>query len=97
MPDLSSLGPSAAAVIIVIVFVQFLSRTGTGLVESLDRVAKATEQAAREAKERNGHLAELTIQSKKDTMKAFAVLENNVKNQHIDNQLVDHQLVSSKE
>lgn len=68
------------------------------LTKAFNRVAEATETAAREAKERNGHLAELTIESKKATLDAIACIKvkQNVKEQHVDNQVVEHEQLKEK-
>lgn len=78
MGDFSFLGPSAAVVIVVLLFLKFLTSLGeqlgnalNALTRSNERVAKATEQSAQEAKERNGHLAELAIENKKEMLEAF--------------------------
>lgn len=55
------------------------------LVTSNDKVAKATTKGANEAKQRNGHLAELIIESKKDTLQAV----QNISKQHVETQTVD--------
>lgn len=60
--------------------------------KSMERVAKATTKGAEEAEKRNGHLAELTIQSKKDTIKAISEM----KNHHITTQNVDKQTVKKQ-
>lgn len=69
------------------------------LIASFNRVATATETAAREAKERNGHLAELTIESKQATIEAIKCIKmkQNVHEQHVDNQTVEHETVTTKE
>lgn len=56
-------------------------------------IADATEKGNREAEKRNGHLAELTIQSKEDTLKAISHL----KVQHVDQQTVTHAHVENQE
>jgi hypothetical protein len=68
MPDLSFLGPSAASVIIVLGFLKFLSTIGKELISALKeltdsnkKIANATNKAAKEAKQRNGHLGEQNI------------------------------------
>ena len=65
------------------------------LVDAFKRVAEATENSAREAKERNGHLAELTIESKKATLEAIKCIKTkqNIHDQHVDNQIVEHKEV----
>lgn len=98
--DLTFLGPSAAVVIVVVVFVGFLSKTGSKLSSSLEsltksneKIARATQKSATEAKQRNGHLAELMIESKQATMQAI----KSIREQHIDTQVVGQQRVKSKE
>jgi hypothetical protein len=58
------------------------------------RVAEATEKAAREAEQRNGHLAEISIQNKEAIIESIkqVTLTQKVKEQH-----VDHQVVEKKE
>lgn len=70
-------------------FVEVLKK----VAESNQAIATATEKAAKEAEQRNGHLAELTIQSKKDTIAAIGHL----KVQHVDKQTVRHEHVDKKE
>lgn len=69
------------------------------LTKAFNRVATATETAAREAKERNGHLAELTIDSKNATLEAIQCIKvkQNVKEQHVDNQVIEHEQIKDKE
>lgn len=73
------------------------------LVDSLEKVASsnqeianATKQAAKEAKERNGHLADLIVQSKEEiktvAQKNYDAIQN-VKSQHVDKQVVDQQVI----
>lgn len=63
------------------------------VADSNYKIASATEQGNKEAKQRNGHLAELTIQSKEDTLKAIEHLTV----QRIDKQYVAHEHVANKE
>jgi len=103
MPDLSFLGPSAAVVIVVIMFLKFLTNVGkvlveaiSGLTKSQERVAKATEKAANEAKQRNGHLAELAIENNKNNAisnKAILDAVANITTQHVDTQNVTQQTI----
>jgi Flp pilus assembly protein TadB len=58
------------------------------LTQALDRVALASERAADEAKDRNGHLAELIIQAQENILSM---------NQNINEQKVEHQHVVSTE
>lgn len=77
--DLSSLGPAGAAVIVVLLFLRYITgkdksqenrdavfiKALNDLTQSNKQVALATRKAAKEAKERNGHLAELAIENQK--------------------------------
>lgn len=53
------------------------------LSKALERVARATERSADEAKQRNGHLAELIIQAQE------AIMSQNVQEQHVAHQTVE--------
>jgi uncharacterized membrane-anchored protein YhcB (DUF1043 family) len=70
------------------------------LTSAFTRVAEATEQAAREAKERNGHLAELELTSQEMFQKLadrnYAAITN-IKEQHVTNQVVEHEQVCEKQ
>lgn len=63
------------------------------VAKSNQEIARATEKGNREAEKRNGHLAELTIQSKNDTLDAI----KHLKTQHVDKQIVKHEHVENKE
>ena len=45
------------------------------LTKTMDRVAEATERTAKEAKERNGHLAKLVVQTAESIRNDLAVRE----------------------
>lgn len=60
------------------------------MASSSEKVAKATQQGNREAKERNGHLAEMTIQQGD----RIADLVGNVNKQHVATQVVDKQEIN---
>jgi len=64
---------------------------------ALDRVASATERSAREAAERNGHLAELQIEARKDIIVGLTNVIHAVKQQKVERQNVEHQHIESKE
>jgi len=68
------------------------------LTEAFTRVAEATERAASEAKERNGHLAELAIENNIATLKAIGKikLSPQVKEQHVENQTVGTEVINQK-
>lgn len=67
------------------------------LTKSLDKntlamnsVAKATTKSAKEAAQRNGHLAELAIENKEATLVAIAAIQNpTIKEQHVEHQTVE--------
>ena len=70
------------------------------LTKAFTRVAEATETAAKEAKDRNGHLAEMELQSQQ----MFQTLADrnyhaitNIKNQKVVNQVVEHEVVQNRE
>lgn len=62
------------------------------LTASMNRMAEASERAAREAEQRNGHLAEISNQNRDIIIKAVA----NIKEQHVDRQTVDKSIVRRK-
>lgn len=95
--DFSFLGPSAAVVIVVLLFLKFLTNVGDKLINALDKltesnksIAEATTKSASEAEKRNGHLAELAIENQQATLEAI----KSVKTQHIDVQTIDHQTIN---
>lgn len=69
------------------------------LIKALDRVAdssklvaEATQRSADEAKERNGHLAEMAMENTTALMAAIKEIKNQtVHEQHVDNQYVETQ------
>lgn len=73
------------------VFIKNLQHNTT----AMKAVANATTKSAKEAAERNGHLAELAIENKNSTLKAIRMIQSNVKEQHVDRQVVDNQEVKS--
>lgn len=108
--DVSALGPTAAAVIVVLAFLKYISDKDRSqerrdvtfakmLKENTDAmrdVADATKKQAREAAERNGHLAELAMENQKVNLEHHKVLMDAVKNidsQHITKQIVEEQKV----
>jgi hypothetical protein len=95
--DLSFLGPSAAVVIVVLLFLKFLTNVFDKLIATLDRlsesnksIAEATNKSAVEAEKRNGHLAELAIENHQNTVKAI----QSINTQHVDVQRIDHQTIN---
>lgn len=75
------------------------NRTHARLSESLDantksnqEIAIQTKRAADEAKDRNGHLAELTLDSKKQIIDAVTTINT----QHVVRQTVEHETVANK-
>ena len=108
--DLSSLGPSAAAVIMAIVFLKYIQSKDESqqkrdelFAKSLEKntqamaeVAVATKKSAKEAEQRNGHLAELALENQRENQKhQTAVLDaiKHITNQHVDNQVVNNQQI----
>lgn len=70
---------------------------------AMKQVARATTLSAKEAKDRNGHLAELQLNSQAMIDRNYAAVGEAVKEvissmptQHIDNQIVDHQTIKKK-
>ena len=63
------------------------------MARSSDRVAKATEKGNKEAKERNGHLAEITVQQGD----RIANLVTNIKTQRVEHQHIEKEVVGEKE
>jgi len=69
----------------------------TGLTKASERGAKATERAAREAAERNGHLAEISVQQGDRIIQHMKeVQEQHVKLQAVDEQVVEHETVKKR-
>lgn len=64
------------------------------LTTAIERMAVATERAAIEAEQRNGHLAEISIQNKDAILEAIRSLSLN---QEVKEQNVEHQVIKSKE
>lgn len=69
------------------------------MAKAFNRVAVATEKSADEAQARNGHLAELTIGSRKAILEALESIKikQNVSEQIVDHQVVEHEQVNNKE
>jgi hypothetical protein len=65
------------------------------LAKAVERMATATENAAKEAEARNGHLAEMTKDAKDATLEAIRCikLKQQVAEQHVDLQTVEHEEV----
>jgi len=67
---------------------------------AMNQVAKATSQSAKEAKERNGHLAELQLTSQSLIERNYKAVKEAIKdvtNQHIGTQIVDNQTINTLE
>lgn len=78
-------------------FIKAINKMSGGMdkvAESNKKIAVATEQGNKEAKDRNGHLAELVLEQGKQTQKiastAVEQIIKGVKVQHIDKQEVEH-------
>lgn len=69
------------------------TKTLKDLTSSNERIAQSHEKAAREAEKRNGHLAELQIEARKDVLSAI----NHICKQEVKEQVVKHQTVNEKE
>lgn len=66
---------------------------------AMKEVAKATTQQAKEAKERNGHLAELQLKSQEMIDRNYNAVQDavaNITNQHVKTQIVDTQTIKDK-
>lgn len=63
------------------------------LAGAIERMAKATEQSANEAKERNGHLAELVVKTSEKTIDALQTISK----QTISEQNIEHQVINNQE
>ncbi len=78
-----------------------LSQAIAAMAKSSTKVAEATERSANEAKQRNGHLAELIIQSTENTKAIAETATSTIVEavQHVNVQKVEHQTVkeSTKE
>lgn len=70
-----------------------LSKSIDKMAASSEKVAKATEKSAREAKERNGHLADITVQQA-DRIEQLVM---NVREQHVEHQHVEKETIVKKE
>lgn len=62
------------------------------LNETMERMAAASERAAKEAEQRNGHLAEISNQNRDIIIQAVS----NIKEQHVDKQTVNKEIVRNK-
>lgn len=63
---------------------------------AMNLVAKATQQSAKEAKQRNGHLAELQLKSQEMIDRNYHATQQAIKtvqNQHVKTQIVDTQTI----
>lgn len=99
-------GPTAGTVAAIFLFLKYITSLNKSqnhrddvfakalddMTKSNNRIALYTKKGNDEAAQRNGHLAELTIQSKNDTIKAV----NAIKTQHVSTQVVDKQTVKEK-
>jgi hypothetical protein len=69
-----------------------MAMSGDRQAEKMGEVARATTKAALEAEQRNGHLAEITIQQG-DRIEQLVM---NVKEQHVEHQHVERETVEDK-
>lgn len=63
------------------------------MADSNRDIAEATERQAQEAEKRNGHLAEITVQSRDQVLGAIS----NIKEQKVEHQTVQHETVVTKD
>lgn len=105
MEYVKELGATAGVVAAILLFLKYMTDQNAAqaardalfaksldkLTEANERVASATERAAQEAKDRNGHLAEIAAENQQATMQALERLS--VKEQHVDKQVVESQEV----
>ena len=71
---------------------QLLTLAIQKMADSNDNIAKETAKGNREAKERNGHLAEITIQSRDQVLDFI----QHIGKQHVKEQMVDKQTIKEK-
>ena len=71
---------------------QLLTLAIEKMANSNDNIAKETARGNKEAKERNGHLAEITIQSRDQVLDFI----QHIGKQHVVQQMVDKQTVKEK-
>lgn len=92
---LAALGLTGTVVAGFFALIKQQSKTTEKLSDSIDRmanstadVAKYTKQGNKEAKDRNGHLAEMVADAKSSTLTAL----QNVNRQHVEHQHIDTQI-----
>lgn len=91
-----NLSELASNVGIVLLFLIFIWKTFNKFVEALDRLTSSNQRIADEAKERNGHLAQLVIENRQEATKSNHRIIQAVKNlkvQNVEQQNVENQTV----
>lgn len=74
-----------------------LAKSGEKQAKGMDKVAKATERAADEAKDRNGHLAEMQIQQADRIIDTVQNVQNQrIQTLEVENEVVENQTVKRK-
>lgn len=74
---------------------KFLAEAVNNMAVSMEKVATSNERIADESKERNGHLAEITVQSRDQVIEQIRGLT--IEQQTVHNQTVEHEKVLKKE
>jgi len=72
---------------------QELSKAIDGMADGMRKVAESNKRIADESEKRNGHLAEITVQSRDQVLSAIG----NIKEQHVETQVVNNETVLNKE
>ena len=76
---------------------RIIAKSFNKVSSSLDRVAKASERGADEAKQRNGHLAELQLQGHAMIQEAISTIQNQtVEHQTVKQSTVENETIKKK-
>lgn len=71
---------------------QELSKAIEGMAEGMRAVASSNKRIADESEKRNGHLAEITVQSRDQVLNAIGhIKKQHVEHQHVVNEVVENQ------
>lgn len=71
---------------------QNLSKAIDSMAEGMRKVAESNKRIADESEKRNGHLAEITVQSRDQVLGAIHhITEQHVEHQHVVNEVVENQ------
>lgn len=95
---LAAIGLASTTIVGLFKLLNKLSKSLDALTKSNEKIAKATEKGSQEAKQRNGHLAELVVKS---TETLQTVADNSTEKvidavQNIKEQKVEHQTVEKQ-